>query len=117
MNPINQRIKQVRTTLKLSQRDFSKQVYVSQTTLGEIETGVRKVNDRIIQLISTEFNVNKDWLKNGKGTMFPDDKPDLRIEHLINIFKQLDKTLQDYLIEQSESLLKLNTENTIKKKK
>jgi hypothetical protein len=85
--------------------------------LGEIETGFRNVNDRIIQLICSQFNVNKDWLKKGKGGMFDKVKPDIGLEHLIEIYKQLDKTLQGYLLEQSELLLKLNNENTIKRKK
>ena len=116
MNPVNLRIKQVRSVLQISQREFSKQIFVSQSSLGEIETGTRNVNDRIIQLICSQFNVNKDWIKTGKGQMFDVEKPDIKLEHLIEIYKQLDKPLQDYLLEQSESLLKLHNENTIIKK-
>ena len=114
MNPVNERIKQVRAELKISQREFSKRIFFSQTTFREIETGVRKVNDRIIQLISTEFNVNKDWIKTGNGEMFNTEKPDIKLEHLIEIYKQLDKPLQNYLLDQSESLLKLHNEITKK---
>ena len=116
MDNINQRIKQVRTTLNITLVEFSKQIFVSKSSLGEIETGVRKVNDRIIQLISTQFNVNKDWLKTGEGEMFVNEKPDIRIEHLIELYKQLDKPLQKYLIEQTELLVKMKNENTITKK-
>jgi transcriptional regulator with XRE-family HTH domain len=117
MDMVNKRIKQLRTHLKMTQVNFSKQIHISQGSLGEIETGYRNVNDRIIQLICLQFNVNKNWLKYGKGGMFDKEKPDIGLEHLISIYKQLDKTLQDYLLEQSEILLKLNNENTIKKKK
>jgi transcriptional regulator with XRE-family HTH domain len=116
MNPVNQRIKQVRSVLQISQREFSKQIFVSQSTLGEIETGTRNVNNRIIQLICSQFNVNKNWIKTGKGDMFDIEKPDIKLEHLIEIYKQLDKPLQDYLLEQSESLLKLHNENMITKR-
>ena len=116
MNPVNQRIKQVRTFLNITQTDFSQQIFSSQSTLGEIETGVRKVNDRIIQLISTQFNVNKNWLKTGEGDMFETEKPDIRVDHLIELYKQLDNPLQKYLIEQTELLVKMNNENTITKK-
>jgi transcriptional regulator with XRE-family HTH domain len=116
MNKINQRIKQVRSVLQISQIEFSKKIFIGQSSLGEIETGTRNVNDRIIQLICSQFNVNKDWLKNGKGNMFDIEKPDIKLEHLIEIYKQLDKPLQNYLLEQSESLLKLHNENTITKK-
>jgi transcriptional regulator with XRE-family HTH domain len=116
MNRINERIKQIRTALKMTQVNFSKRIYISQGSYNEIETGVRKVNERILQLISTQFNINKNWIKTGKGEMFDEKKPDIRLEHLVEIYKQLDNALQNYLLEQSELLLKLNNENTIKKK-
>ena len=117
MNPVNKRIKQLRTVLQISQREFWKQVFISQSSLGEIETGVRKVNNRIIQLICSQFNINKEWITNGQGDMFDVEKPDLNLEHLIEVYKKLDKPLQVYLLEQSECLLKLHNENTITKKK
>jgi len=116
MNPINERIKQIRVVLQISQNEFSKKIFISQSSLGEIETGTRKVNNRIIQLICSQFNVNKDWIKTGQGNIFDVEKPDIKLEHLIEIYKQLDKPLQDYLLEQSESLLKLHNENTITKR-
>ena len=116
MISVNERIKQLRSVLKISQKEFSKKIYIAQSTYGEIETGVRKVNDRILQLICSQFNVNKDWLKNGKGEMFGEEKPDIGLEHLNEIYKQLDKTLQKYLLEQTELLFKLNNENKIIKK-
>ncbi len=116
MNQINQRIKQLRSFLNLSQLNFAKQISIGQSSLGEIETGVRKVNDRIIQLICSQFNVNKDWIRFGTGDMFNVQKPDIRLEHLIEIYNQLDQPLQNYLVEQSELLFKLHNENTITKK-
>jgi transcriptional regulator with XRE-family HTH domain len=116
MNPVNERIKELRSILHLSQHQFCKQIFISQSSFGEIETGVRNVNDRIIQLICSQFNVNKDWIKNGEGEIFNSEKPDINLEHLIDIYKQLSKPLQDYLLEQFESLLKLHNENTITKK-
>jgi transcriptional regulator with XRE-family HTH domain len=112
MNPINERIKQIRTVLNVSQRDFSRQIFISQSSYGEIETGVRKVNERVLQLICSQYNINKDWLKNGNGEMFNNKKPDIRLEHLIEIYNKLDTSLQNYLVEQSELLLKLNNEKT-----
>ena len=104
---VRKRIKKIRETLEVSQRDFAKRVYISQTLLGDIELGNRNVNDRTIQLISTEFNVNKDWLLTGKGDMFSSPPVDLQLENLIEIFTQLDKGLRDYLLDQSKGLLKI----------
>ena len=104
---IKDRIKKVRSALDVSQREFAKRIFISQTLLGAIELGSRKVNDRTIQLITTEFNVNKDWLLTGKGEMFSSPPPDLQLEKLLEIFKQLDKPLKDYLLDQSKGLLKI----------
>jgi transcriptional regulator with XRE-family HTH domain len=116
MNQINDRVKQVRTVLKMTQVNFAKKIYISQAAYNDLETGQTKINERMIQLISTEFNINKEWIKTGNGDMFDIEKPDIGLEHLIDIYKQLDNTLKEYLLEQSEIILKLNNENTITKK-
>jgi transcriptional regulator with XRE-family HTH domain len=106
------RIKELRTSLKLSQRQFAKQIFVSQTLVTEIELGKIKVNARILHLISYRFNVNMEWLKKGTGTMFSAAPPDIdaRLDRIIEIFNKLDRPLQDYLLMQSKELLKLQKE-------
>jgi len=113
IDTVRKRIKQVRQKLNVSQRDFAKRVYISQTLLGDIELGNRNVNDRTIQLISTEFNVNKDWLLTGNGEMFSAPPVDLQLEKLIEIFNQLDKGLKEYLLDQSKGLLKIQNEKAV----
>ena len=110
MENINQRIKQVRKFLSITQTEFSEQIFISKSSLGEMETGVRKINDCTIHLISTQFNVDKNWLITGEGEMFTNEKPDIRIEHLIELYKQLDKPLQKYLFEQTVLLVKVQNE-------
>jgi transcriptional regulator with XRE-family HTH domain len=107
---VKDRIKQVRETLNISQRDFAKRVYISQTLLGDIELGNRNVNDRTIELIVNGFNVNKDWLLTGKGKMFTSPPPDPQLDKLIDIFNQLDKSLRNYLLDHSKGLLKIQKE-------
>jgi len=102
----------VRETLNVSQREFAKRIFISQTLLGDIELGNRNVNDRTIQLIATEFNVSKEWLLNGRGDMFTSPPPDLQLEKLTDIFRQLDKPLRNYLLDQSMGLLKLQQEKS-----
>jgi transcriptional regulator with XRE-family HTH domain len=111
---VRERIRRVRETLNVSQREFAKRIFISQTLLGDIELGNRNVNDRTIQLISTEFKVSKEWLLSGKGDMFTSPPPDLQLEKLIDIFKRLDKPLRDYLLDQSRGLLKLQQEKQTK---
>ena len=114
IDEIRKRIKKLRETLKVSQRDFARRAYISQTLLGDIELGNRNVSERTIQLISTEFKVNKDWLLTGRGDMFSAPPVDFQLENLIDVFNQLDNGLKDYLLEQSKGLLKIQKEKSKK---
>jgi transcriptional regulator with XRE-family HTH domain len=105
-NEVRERIRHVRKTLKVSQRSFAKRVYISQTLLADIELGYRNINNRIIHLISTEFNINKNWLLTGNGEMFDGPPVDHQLENLVAIFNQLDKGMREYLLDQSKGLLK-----------
>jgi transcriptional regulator with XRE-family HTH domain len=105
--PVRDRIKAIRMKLTLSQKEFGKRIYVSQSLLTEIELGHRKVNARMVQLIVSQYNVNKEWLLTGKGEMFTAPPPDIKKERLMEIFSELDDMLQDYLLLQSKELLKI----------
>jgi len=111
---LSERLKELRSSLKLSQRQFAKKIFVSQTLVNEIELGKRKIQIRILHLIAHQFNTNIDWLKNGTGEMFFAAPPDARLEHIIEIFYKLDRPLQDYLLSQSKEMLKIQKEMTAK---
>ncbi|GHV26634.1 hypothetical protein AGMMS4952_07060 [Spirochaetia bacterium] len=107
MEQIHQRLKKLRTVLDLSQRKFSKHIYISQGLYGEVELGHREASDRIIQLISSRFNVSKDWILKGEGEMFAAPPPDIQLERLITIYNELDDFLKHCLVEHSDTLLKI----------
>jgi len=106
-NPINERLKAVRTALKLSQRDFSKGIFLRQSSYARIEQGKITVNERIIELVCSKYNVNKTYLKDGKGRMFSGNPPDVKLEQLNRIFNELNGLFQDYLIIQAKELLRV----------
>ena len=110
-----ERIKRLRSQLGISQQLFSKRIFISQSHLADIESGNQGVNDKIIHLISMEFNVGKNWLMNGEGDMFNSEKPDIRLETVIDIYKQLDDELQEYLLSQAKFILKMKKERRDKK--
>ena len=112
---IQERLKAIRAELKLSQREFAKQIYVSQSQYAELEIGNRNLNDRIIHLISVQFNVNKKYLKDAAEPMFNTDTPDCRLNELLNIFDSLDEFLQDYLLVQAREILKIQKTGVAKK--
>jgi hypothetical protein len=70
-----------------------------------MESEVRELNSRIIELISTKYNVNKDWLKTGKGEMFGGEPPDTELNQLIEIYKELDPLFKEYISLQIKQLL------------
>lgn len=78
---IFERLKYIRKTLNLTQKNFAKEIGLSQTSLGMIEVGNRKVQDRHIKTICSLFNVNENWFRTGNGEMF------IKVED--SIFKQL----------------------------
>ncbi len=67
---MNERLKQLRNDLGMSQNEFSERILVGSSTLAMWELGSRKIKDIHISKICTEFNVNENWLRYGIGEMF-----------------------------------------------
>jgi transcriptional regulator with XRE-family HTH domain len=107
---INDRLKAVRQSLKLSQRDFSKKIYISQSFLTRMETGQTPINDRTLELVCAQYKVNGVWLRTGKGEMFSETPPDTKLERLNEIYHELNGLFQDYLIIQATELLKFQNQ-------
>lgn len=70
MDIIGERIKEIRKLAKLTQKEFGQRISVAQTYLSQIEKGERDATEKIIKLISHEFNIDEDWLRTGEGEMF-----------------------------------------------
>lgn len=102
---IADRLKAIRAALNLSQREFAKGVFVSQSYFCNIEINKQKISERIIHLISVNYKVNKEWLKTGKGEMFSMSMTEAKLENLAGVFSELDELLQEYLIKQANELL------------
>jgi transcriptional regulator with XRE-family HTH domain len=103
---INQRIKILRKSLNLTQKEFAQKIYVSTSfqTLTELEQ--KKVLDRHIKLIVSAFGVNEAWLRTGEGEMFEKDvTPDYKITETVELFKQLNPFFQDFIMDQLYKLL------------
>lgn len=64
------RLKKLRDALNISQQVFSDRVKIAQSTYAQFETGRRIPKDIHISQIGQAFNVNEEWLRNGKGNMF-----------------------------------------------
>ena len=103
---INQRIKIIRKSLNLTQKEFAQKIYVSTSFQTLIELERKKVLDRHIKLIVSAFGVNEAWLRTGEGEMFEKDvTPDYKIAETVGIFKQLNPFFQDFILSQLHKLL------------
>jgi transcriptional regulator with XRE-family HTH domain len=109
---VNERIRQVRLILNMSQIDFSRAICVSGGYTAEIENGHRKANDRIIRLIRLTFGVNETWLKTGGGEMFHSAPVEKR-ERIISLFNELNPQFQDYALAVIDRLLQLQKEKPV----
>ena len=88
----------------MSQAEFAQAIFISNGYIAELEGGNRKVNDRIIRLISLTFGVSEIWLKNGTGNMFF-TTPSEKLQRLTCLFNDLPPKFQDYIMVQIEQLL------------
>jgi len=102
---IQDRLVAVREALEITQRDFCKGIYVSQSYYAQIESGKRPVNDRIIALICSQYGVSKEYLLTGKGKMFSENLAELQLQHLLEIFNELEPPFRDYVILQVKQLV------------
>ena len=67
---MNERIKELRKVLNLSQESFSSKLNISRSHFAMIENGSKNITDRVFLDICRVFNVNEEWLINGTGEMF-----------------------------------------------
>jgi transcriptional regulator with XRE-family HTH domain len=103
---INQRIKILRKSLNITQKEFAQKIYVSTSFQTLIELGQKKVLDRHIKLIVSAFGVNEVWLRTGEQEMFVEGTtPEYKITETVEIFKQLDPFFQDFILDQLYKLL------------
>jgi transcriptional regulator with XRE-family HTH domain len=72
METIQTRLKFLRTTrLKLTQPEFASRIGLkSASIVHHMESGSRKITDRTVKQICSEFNVNKEWLMSGIEPIF-----------------------------------------------
>jgi transcriptional regulator with XRE-family HTH domain len=102
---IRDRLVKIRDSLDLTQKDFAKNIYVSQTYYSNVENGNKKINDRIIALICSQYGVNKEYLLNGKGEIFSENLPDIQLQQLLEIFNELEKPFKEYIVLQIKHLI------------
>ena len=101
---VNERLALVRKTLQLTQREFAEKISVATGFVASMEIGDRKVNPRIMKLVSSIFNINLRWLETGEGEMFYTDT-EKEIEEIIDLYKKLNPFFKKFIIRQLRDLI------------
>ncbi|MDR3334638.1 MAG: helix-turn-helix domain-containing protein [Treponema sp.] len=104
---INTRIRAIRNALGLSQTKFSLVTALSSGYIARVETGHIPVNERLIKLICSSFNVNESYLRYGEGDIFLEEVPDDKFRNLTSMVKSMPPKYQDFLFAMLDMLLKL----------
>lgn len=68
------RIKEVRNALGLSQLEFASQLGITNAHISAVEAGKGKMSLVLIKMINLIFGVNEEWLLEGCGDMFVEEK-------------------------------------------
>ena len=110
---MNERLKLLRETLKLSQDEFGKRIGSARNTIANYELGRRTTSNTIVKAICRAFRVNYFWLTEGEGDMFAgtpqtvvdeiaedynlDDIDKKIVEKFLELSPDQRKVLKDYL--------------------
>lgn len=70
MNSISDRIKSLRKSENLTQKEFAKRLLISQSYLSGLENGNEIPTSKLSKLICLEFGINEAWLIDGSGDMY-----------------------------------------------
>ena len=102
------RIKDVRKTLKLSQREFGEKLGVSRDVISNVEYGRVRPKELFLRHICKVYNVNEHWLETGEGDMFDSNPEETgKLDEALELFKTLRPEFQDYALEQIKKLVEL----------
>ena len=106
MKSINERIRELRKHLGLTQVEFGRKIGIVQGNLTGIESGKKSVTQKTIKVICATYGVSEEWLETGIGEMFP-QCTDKKLKRLIRFFNELNPQLQDYMLALLQSLSEL----------
>lgn len=115
---INERIKYIRKSKKLTMEMFGNRIGVNKTSISMIESGQNNPSRRTVRAICREFSVREDWLLNGAGEVYePNGVLDALVQefgfgerekHLAELFLTLDEAKRnitlEYLVEVVDAL-------------
>lgn len=88
MDELNIRFKEMRKSLRKSQKEIGDAIGLSNSGISNIESGLRSVTERHIKLLEAAFNINEHWLRTGEGSMIKE--PSTAVDTLHEIIRSFD---------------------------
>ena len=64
---LNNRIKQARLELGISQRAFADSIGISAPALSKIESNDNNPSEQTLRMICNQYSINREWLETGDG--------------------------------------------------
>ena len=104
---MNSRIRELRKALNLSQKEFAEKIGLKQNAISFMEKSGSTVTEQNIKTICSQFSVNENWLRSGNGQMFLEKEK--KQKEFFDIFDELSKEIQEYLIKTAKDLLETQT--------
>ena len=109
---VNEKIREIISYYKLSDRQFSIKIGVTQSVIGSMFQKNTEPSSKVIRLTLNAFtDISADWLLRNKGPMLISDiKPDPNIERMERLVDTI-ATLQGTINEQMKTLQLFTEEN------
>lgn len=83
---MEERLKELRKTLNLTQQEFADKIGVKRNTIAQYESGRNAPIDAVVTLICRTYGVNETWLRTGEGEMF---QPKSRNDELLDYARRI----------------------------
>ena len=109
---VNEKIREIISYYKLSDRQFSIKIGVTQSVIGSMFQKNTEPSSKVIRLTLNAFtDISADWLLRNKGPMLISDiKPDPNIERMERLVDTI-ATLQGTINEQMKTIQLVTEEN------
>lgn len=109
---VNEKIREIISYYKLSDRQFSIKIGVTQSVIGSMFQKNTEPSSKVIRLTLNAFtDISADWLLRNKGPMLISDiKPDPNIERMERLVDTIE-TLQGTINEQMKTIQLFTEEN------
>lgn len=112
---MNERFKELRKALRLTQSEFGKILMITTSGVSDIESGRRNVTEQHIKLLCVEpiqgKQVSEEWLRFGKGEMFKERLPSEEIGYYVEDLLEYDgqgNPFYDMIVEMMKTYVELD---------